>query len=143
MEIRKAKSGELDEIMALVISTFAEQEIPAEILCFSPGQNPRWWVAAEDGRIIGTIAAFEEDGSTHLGRFAIDKGMRGRHIGTELILQSIEDLFADGVEAIYGYARDTSIHILLKHGGTTIGEPEPFYIGNATHCELRRENYHR
>ena len=143
MEIRRAKDGELDEIMALVTSTFAEQDIPADILYFSPEEDPRWWVAVEDGRIVGTMAAFTEEGATHLGRFTVDRSMRGRHIGTQIILRVIDDLFAEGTESLYGFARDTSIHILVKHGAVTIGEPEPFYIGNATHFELLRENYHR
>ena len=143
MIVRNPLPEEIPAILKQTDEIFAEQDIPAELLVFAPGQNPVWYAGYEDGELVGAIATFEENGETHLGRFTVAHKFQGRHMGTEIMLSAIEGAFASGVEKLVGEARDTSIHILCKHGGRTTGETYTFYIGNATPFEICKKDYHR
>lgn len=143
MTVRKPLPEELPAIIKQTEDIFAEQGIPAEILPLYPEQNPVWYAGYEEGELVGAIATFQENGETHLGRFTVSHKFQGRHMGTEIMLYAVEDAFASGVEKLVGDARDTSIHILCKHGGRTTSEPHQFYIGNATNFEICAKDYHR
>ena len=140
--LRDATSADMDKILKLQIAVFAgEQRIPAEGVPLSPALNPHWWCAELDGKIAAAVAAWQEDGLTHWGRFAVQPHLRGQHIGTALARRSVEDLFSEGVDAIYLTARESTVHIFCNMGGVITGEPEPFFEGTVTPVILRKENY--
>lgn len=141
MNIRRARAGEMDEIISLVCDTFEEQEIPRELNAIPDALSPIWWCAEENGAIVGTIASYTEDGKTHLGRFAVKPDCRGSGIGTKLLRYAIEDVFAQGTEKIYTESRPVTVKILEKMGAKISGETFPFYKGVCTPIDISKEDY--
>ena len=138
--IRKALPSDMEAVLKLAGDIFeGEQKIPRSLNPISPEQNPQWWCAVADGRIAGTAAAFEEGGRWHIGRLAVAKEMRGRHIATELLKTAAAFVFDQGADAIYMEARDITVAIVQKMGGRVTGEPVPFYEGTVTPVVLEKE----
>ena len=80
--IRRADEAEYPRILALQTEVFCgEQDIPEEIIASFLSNGPTCWVAERDGRIVGSIAAWTENGETHLGRFAVIPELRGKMTG--------------------------------------------------------------
>ena len=143
VNIRRAEAGEMDAIMSLVCDTFEEQGIPRELDYIPEERSPIWWRAKAGETVIGTIAAYSEDGKTHLGRFAIKPEYRGSGIGTRLLRFAIEDVFAQGAEKIYTESRPVTVRILKKMGAKISGETFPFFKGVCTPIDLSREDYEK
>ena len=141
MNIHRARSSEMDEIMSLVCDTFEEQGIPRELDYIPEERSPVWWCAEENGAVIGTIASYTEDGKTHLGRFAVKPAYRGCGLGTKLLRFAVEDLFSQGVEKIYTESRPVTVKILEKMGAKISGNTFPFFKGVCTPIDLCREDY--
>jgi len=140
--LRTATASDMDEILKLQIAVFAgEQKIPVEGVPLSSDLNPRWWCAELDGSLAAAVAAWQEGGKMHWGRFAVQPHLRGQHIGTALARHSVEALFAQGTDAIYLTARESTVHIFCKMGGVVTGEAEPFFEGTVTPVVLLHKNY--
>ena len=73
--------------------------------------------ATVDGRIIGSIRAFEKDGTCYVGRLIVHPDFQNRGIGTKL-LEEIETLFmaCGGFELFTGHRSEKNIHIYEKLG---------------------------
>ena len=141
MIIRRAGPEDMEEIMPLVCSVFEEQGIPRELDFIPEDRSPLWWCAEAGKTVIGAIASYKEDGKTHLGRFAIRPGYRGRGIGTRLLRCAVEDVFAHGVQRIYTESRPVTVAILEKMGAKISGETFPFYQGVCTPVDICKEDY--
>ena len=141
---RRAREDEMDAIMDLVVRTFTgEQDIPSEMNYIEEQRNPHWFCAEDRGRIIGTIAFFQENGEWHAGRFAMEPEFRGRHIGSELIAYAFEEMFNAGAREIIMEGRPATVHILTKQGAEITGEPFPFYRSTCTPMRMTREKFRR
>lgn len=140
--LRRAQKEDLDEIMKMQVSVFAgEQRIPAEIIGQLPPESVQWWCALDGAAIVGAIAAWEEEGQNHIGRFVVHPDCRGKHIGRRLVCFALDDLFSQGVEMLYMEAREVTVKIIGSLGGKVVGEPEEFYEGTVTPMTLSREDY--
>ena len=140
--LRTALPSDMADILVLQLAVFVgEQKIPADDVPLSEERLPTWWCAEVDGQLAAAVAAWEEDGVTHWGRFAVQPHLRGRHIGTALARRSLEDLFAGGADTIHLTARESTVRIFLKLGGIVTGEPEPFFEGTVTPLVLRKADY--
>ena len=140
--LRPALPSDMDDILTLQLAVFAgEQKIPADDVPLSEDRHPTWWCAEVDGRLAAAVAAWEEDGAVHWGRFAVQPHLRGRHIGTALARHSLEALFASGAEVIHLTARESTVRIFRKMGGVITGEPIPFFEGTVTPLVLRKTDY--
>lgn len=140
--LRTALPSDMDAILALQLAVFAgEQKIPAEDVPLSDHLNPQWWCAEFCGQLAAAVAAWEEDGVMHWGRFAVQPHLRGRHIGTALARRSLEDLFRSGTKVIHLTARESTVRIFQKLGGTVTGEPMPFFEGTVTPLTLYKNDY--
>lgn len=116
----------METVMALQTAVFhGEQLIPLDAVEAFLAMEPQCWVAELDGVIVGTAAAWHEGGQLHWGRFIVTKALRGRHIGTKLAAFTFAELFAQGIDSIFMEARDTTVAIVGKMGGTVAGEPSP------------------
>lgn len=132
--LRKARPDDMDAIIALQIDVFhKEQLIPLDIVTAFTTMNPQCWVAELDGVIVGTAAAWHEGGQLHWGR----------HIGTKLVAFTFAELFAQGIDSIFMEARNTTVAIVGKMGGTVAGNPVPFYKGTVTPVWLTKEAFAR
>ena len=139
---RKAAAAEMAEIMRFETAVFTgEQGIPSDMIALPPERKPQWWCAADGARVIGTVAAFEENGEVHMGRFAVRPDCRGRRIGPRLVRYAMEDLFSQGVAEFHMEARDVTVKILRALGGEVTGEPFAFYAGMVTPMIMRREHF--
>ena len=139
---RKASVEEYPLIIALQTEIFCgEQKIPEELIDAFLANNPICWCAEQSGRIVGSVAAWQESGETHLGRFIVLPEMRGQQIGTRLLNHAARELFDSGVEVLCMEARDTTVRIVLGMGGMICGEPFEFYLGNVTPMRLDKKAY--
>lgn len=144
MNIRSALPEEFDRLKELVGTVFeTEQDIPRELDHMGPDWLPRWWCIEEDGRLLGSVALFREDGAWHMGRFVIDPALRGQHMGTRLLTLALHDVFQQDIDEVCMEARDTTVHILKQFGAETTGEPFPFYRGQVTPMRLTKAAYRR
>ena len=136
---RKADSGEIPRIIAMQTEIFSgEQGIPEEMIGSFLLSRPTCWIAEQDGEIVGSISAWEEDGVVHLGRFVVLPRLRGQKIGTKLLNYAIQELFSSGAEKIYMEARDSAARMIRAMGGRDVGEPFVFYLGNVTPLVLEK-----
>ena len=141
--IRTAEEDEIPGILAMQKEIFSgEQNIPADLIGAVMEDNPRFWCAELDGKIVGAITAWEEDGQVHLGRFVVTPGLRGKHIGRQLLKAGFDGIFADGTEIVYMEARDVSVRLVSALGGIVTGAPREFYLGTVTPMIMNRADYH-
>lgn len=142
--IRKASDQDMKGIMELITSVFnGEQAIPAELIPIPDELTPRWWCAVEGGEITGSIALYQEHGEWHIGRFAVSPNRRGASLGSRLFETAVRDIFKSDIEVLYCEARDTTVHIILKHGGKIIGEAVPFFKGNVTPMFISKDSFEK
>ena len=92
---RRADPHEIETIMSLVVRTFTgEQGIPEEMNYLPPEKEPRWYCAAEDGRIIGCASLCVSHTPTGtkggIEDVVVGSAFRGRHIGRMLMEHIIE-----------------------------------------------------
>lgn len=140
--IREASDHDMTDIMELITSVFnGEQEIPNELIPISDELTPRWWCAEESGEITGCIALYREHNEWHLGRFAVSPNRRGASLGSYLFEKAVREIFDSGIESLRCEARDTTVHIILKHGGKITGEAIPFFKGNVTPMLISKDSF--
>lgn len=141
MTVRKANDTDMKAIMQLVQDVFeGEQGIPRQMHPIPEEKQPQWWCAESDGEIIGSMAAYLEDGNWHLARLAVSPKARGMGIATKLSKRALEALFDRGVTEVHMEARDITVHLMGKLGAEVAGEAFPFFQGNVTPMVFRKEN---
>ncbi len=133
LSFRSAEAGEMPRILRMQTEIFCgEQDIPEDLIAAFLSCGPTCWVAERGGEIVASIAAWEEGGKVHLGRFVVLPQLRGRKIGTELLRHAVRELFGGGTETIYMESRDSTARMVRTIGGRDTGEPFAFYRGNVT-----------
>lgn len=139
---RRAREEEMQRIIAMQSDVFSgEQGIPSDDIDSFMAKQPICWCAEMNDKIYGAVAAWQENGIMHWGRFVTFPNIRGQHIGTRLAKYSFEDLFNEGIEEIYMDARDITVKIVCEMGGKVIGKPYKFYEGNVTPVVLKKADY--
>ena len=142
--IRRATEEEIPQIIDIQTEIFSgEQNIPAEIIDSFLSNRPTCWVAVQNGRIVGSIASWEENDEIHLGRFVVIPQFRGQKIGTKLLNHAVHELFNGSIETIYMEARDSSAKMVRAIGGRDTGKPFNFYLGDVTPMVLEKTAYMR
>ena len=142
LTFRRAEKSEMPRILAMQSDVFSgEQGIPADDIDTFMAKEPVCWCAESGGKIYAAVAAWQEGGQTHWGRFVVFPAARGMHIGTQLAKCSFDDLFSGGTQEIYMDARDATVKIVCSMGGKVVGAPYKFFEGNVTPVVLRREDY--
>jgi len=138
---RRALPEEHPRLISMAVEIFSgEQEIPAELIGQFAGE-PVFWCAEEDGRPCAAVAAWQENGETHMGRFIVDPALRGRHIGSRLVRFAFRDVFDHGAEQIRMDCRDITVRIVSALGARITGDAQPFYLGNTTPMTLTRADF--
>lgn len=83
--------------------------------------------AVSNGKIIGTVRAYEKDGTCYIGRLAVHPKMQNQGIGTSL-MKKIENFFSSKrFELFVGSKSEKNIHLYKKLGYT-------IYKRNAYEC---------
>ncbi len=139
---RRATAEELPRIVEMEVAVFTgEQGIPADMIRAFAAEDPDCWVAVAGGKICAAVAAWKENGQTHMGRFVVDTALRGHHIGSRLVEHAFRDVFAGGAEILYMETRDVTVKIVSALGGKVTGDSYWFYGDNATPMILRKEDF--
>lgn len=142
MNYRRAEEEERIAAVQLESDIFHnEQGIPVDTDFLK--RNPVFWVAEENGVMIGTVASWQIHGETHWGRFAVKPAYRGKGVGFALARFCFEDLFSQGTEVIYMEARDATVKIFTSMGGAITGEPVMFFGRSETPLTIKREDFYR
>ena len=90
----------------------------------------RYWVAEENGKVIGNIGIYtyndDEDEADWLGWFCVDEDFRNNGIGTKLLLFAIEEAKKRGKDYLRLYTTDDedeldSHRLYEKYGFKVIG----------------------
>lgn len=140
--MRKAHASDMGEIMDLVDVIFErEQDIPRELSPIPEHQQPQWWCAEMNRKIVGTAALYKDNGIWHMGRIAVSGELRGQHIATKLLCFALEDIFSQNIDEVHLEARDITVHIMQNLGAKVIGEPVPFYKGTVTPIILKKSDF--
>lgn len=142
VQFRRAEAADMAAIMAMQRETFhGEQAIPLKDIEAFLAMNPQSWIAEQGGALVGTASAWHEQGQLHWGRFIVSKPLRGQHIGTQLAAYSFTQLFSQNADVIFMEARETTVSIVCKMGGTVIGKARPFYKGTVTPVVLKKDDF--
>ena len=75
--------------------------------------------ATLNGKIIGSVRGYMEDGTCYVGKMMVDPDYQNRGIGTQL-LYAIEQLFPEAhrFELFTGYKSQRNLHLYQKQGYT-------------------------
>jgi ribosomal protein S18 acetylase RimI-like enzyme len=128
MEIEKATSSDLEEILALQKLSFRSEaelynnfNIPPMVQTLKETQDDfkRQLIlkVTKDGKIIGSIRAFEKDGTCYLARLMVHPNFQNLGIGTKLLVE-MEKLFdtCKRFELYTGYKSEKNIRLYKKVG---------------------------
>ena len=126
MKIEKLNNDSLDEAFLFLETVFSrEQDIPKELIPLEY-TDQHWWCIRYENEIVGTVAAWNDNGEWHWGRLAVNTSRRGLGLGKQLAVGSFSDLFKLGVNEIVIDARDITVNLLKSLGGKVTGETEVF-----------------
>lgn len=112
IEVREFNNDEVDQIKSFVLVIFKEfgweysPEYDADIddlvgFYKSECESSRFWVAVEDGRVIGTAGIKDlKDGRAKLWKMYVEKAHRSQGIGTRILNGVIEFCRDNGFEKI-------------------------------------------
>jgi predicted N-acetyltransferase YhbS len=137
LTIRPSGPEDLDQVLAVAARAlgWAADERDRAFFRWKHEENPAGpspgWVAVEDGQVIGFRTflrwAFEAHGQTLQMVRAVDTATdpdhQGRGLFKRLTLQSVDDLTAAGVDAVFNTPNDQSRPGYLKMGWHELGRP--------------------
>jgi len=128
IRISIAQSGDLDEILTLQkIAYKSEAEIHDDFSIPPLHQtidevkeefkHQLFLKAVEDGKIIGSVRAYEKDGTCFIGKLIVHPSFQNQGIGTTLLLD-IEDRYDGAVrfELFTGYKSKKNLYLYEKRG---------------------------
>ncbi|MEP1033109.1 GNAT family N-acetyltransferase [Ekhidna sp.] len=139
--LKKIDKRALADAYDFLESVFSrEQHIPKELIPLK-SKDQHWWCAKKNDVIVGTVAAWNEQGDWHWGRLAVDPNQRGLGLGKMLALHSFKDLFALGIQEIMIDARDITVGLLESLGGKVTGSTVEFYGFPITPMKLKKDDF--
>jgi len=142
VRIEPLRDAYFDSAMELLVQTFSnEQHIPRHLVPLSKSKSPKWWCVRVGEEVIGAVAAWQESGQWHWGRFAVDKNLRGLGIGKSMAIESITELFAGVADVIIIDARDITVGIIEKLGGKQTRPRFDFYGEPVTPMQLEKDDF--
>ena len=141
VSIEPLDSNLYDKALVFLENIFTrEQNIPKELIPLS-SETQRWWCIRSGDEILGIAAAWMTNSEWHWGRFSIDEKLRGKGLGTKLVIKSFSDLFEHDTDEIVIDARDVAVKIILKLGGEVTGETGYFYEQAITPMIVRKNSF--
>ncbi len=78
--------------------------------------------AAVDGEVVGTVRAYEKDGTCYIGRLAVRPELQNRGIGTALMSEIEKRFIPTRFELFVGAKSENNIHLYTKLGYTTFNK---------------------
>ncbi|MDX6219257.1 MAG: hypothetical protein QOJ48_938 [Frankiales bacterium] len=156
MQIRRAKPGDVDDVVSLVESAYRGESsragwtTEADLL---DGQRTDpdevasvlddLIVAEDDSGLVGCCTLIPRDGHAYFGMFAVRPGLQGGGVGSQLLAEA-ERLAAEHgaghVEMTVISTRTELIDFYLRRGYVDIGETRPFPYGDDRFGRPRRDD---
>ena len=142
IEIRKVSENEKEKAVKTACDVFyLEQDIPKELTVIGDELSPVWWGAFLKNELIGTIAAYKENGEQHLGRLTVSQAARGNGLATKLVKTALNELFDNGAKEVFLDAREATKRIILHLGGEVIGTEYRFFNSTCVPVRITREQF--
>ncbi|MBN1427513.1 MAG: GNAT family N-acetyltransferase [Anaerolineae bacterium] len=110
LTIRTPQESEVDSILALF-----EYEVRAGKMLPRSGDNIRrqldtWLVATDGDRVVGCVSlVFFDAGLCEVRSLAVDRGCRGRGLGSELVLAAVDLARSHGVRRVLALTRAATL----------------------------------
>lgn len=142
IEIRKVTGNEMQKAVQSACDVFFdEQEVPKEMTVIEAEFSPVWWGAFSNEELIGTVAAYKENGRQHMGRLTVLKSARGNGLATKLVETALTELFCNGETEVFLDAREATKRIILRFGGEVIGKEYPFFKSVCVPVKITKEQF--
>ena len=95
--------------------------------------------AIAEGRLVGSLRAYEDNGVVHIGRVSVHPQMQGRGIGTRMMLE-VEARFPDAVSfrLFTGHKGEANIRLYGHLGYEVVTVEEVDGRPRLVHMEKRR-----
>lgn len=117
MTIRKVRQEDDERIAAIIRGVFDELDMPKEHTVYDDPDTDRQyevfrdeplsalWVAEEDGAVVGSCGAYPTDGLPEgwceIVKFYVDRGYRGKGVGSRLFRKALESARCLGYTTAY------------------------------------------
>ncbi|MDX6265475.1 MAG: hypothetical protein QOD70_215 [Frankiales bacterium] len=156
MQIRRAKPGDVDDVVSLVESAYRGESsragwtTEADLL---DGQRTDpdevasvlddLIVAEDDSGLVGCCTLIPRDGHAYFGMFAVRPGLQGGGVGSQLLAEAERLAAGHGaghVEMTVISTRTELIDFYLRRGYVDIGETRPFPYGDDRFGRPRRDD---
>ncbi|MCX2745621.1 GNAT family N-acetyltransferase [Mangrovivirga sp. M17] len=118
-----------------------EQNIPVEMIPINSNKIYWWGIIGLNQEILGVAATWLEKDNWHWGRFSIHPKIRGRGLGRKLAMVSLIETFELDIEYVTIEAREATIALIEKFGGTICGKTTHFFSENITPMKLERKKF--
>lgn len=142
IKIKKVFGFDKDKAVKIACDVFyCEQDIPKALTAISEELSPVWWGAFSENEIIGTVAAYKENGKQHLGRLTVTKNMRGNGLATALVKTALKEIFEKDAAEVFLDAREATKRIILRLGGKVIGKEYRFFKSTCTPVRITKEEF--
>ncbi len=142
IEIRKVSGKEKEKsVQAACDVFFDEQDIPKEMTVIKNELSPIWWGAFLGEELVGTVAAYKENGEQHMGRLTVTQSARGNGLATKLVKTALTELFNEGANEVFLDAREATKRIILHLGGEVIGEEYPFFKSTCVPVKITKKEF--
>lgn len=139
ISVRRAGDTDMTAVIDFATKVFnGEQNIPEALIPIAEEQEPMWWCAEAGGELVGISACWKVNDQWHWGRFAVNKNLRGKGIGSKIASCSLHEIFELGAGEIIMEARDITVKMLKNFGCRITGEPEDFFGEAVTPIVIRR-----
>lgn len=100
-----------------------EQKVPADIEIDDIDAVALHLVVYDNGIPVGTGRVFEQNGCYYLGRIAVLKEYRKRHIGSLIVKQLLRKAFELGADEVHIHAQISALEFYKKLGFVPYGQP--------------------
>ena len=131
-----------EKIHQFLVSVFhVEQNIPLKDIPLKTKTSFWWGITNDSEELFGTVASWKKKNEWHWGRFAVSPQLRGKGLGKVLAEQSLNETFNLGAEKIIIDARETTVNLMLKFGGSIAGATTMFSSESITPMVLEKKNF--
>ena len=134
---RRAREGELADVLALRFAVFCEEQgVPEELEHDGDDATAAHLVLDDGGRVIGTCRLIGSGARIRLGRMAVARERRGEGLGALLLAHAHEVAASAGAREVELHAQ-VDVRGFYERAGYT-AEGEVFEEAGIAHVTMRR-----
>lgn len=130
IKIRAMQDADVEQISRLEEETFSMPWSRESFLSMIHNENARYYVAEQDGLVVGGCGVLMAAGEGNITNVVVDKKFRGQGIGTRMLQYLIEEGERNGLSAFTLEVRVSNvqaIHVYEKLGFISEGIRPNFY----------------